>query len=68
MSEESKNLEVPSAAIPPGAFRMPNVPKVTYQDPQSMSTSYGWGNPVDFVLPMRTITAPQTLQVRFFER
>ena len=51
MSEESKNLEVPSAAIPPGAFRMPNVPKVTYQDPQSISTSYGWGNPVDFVLP-----------------
>ena len=52
MSEESKNLEVPSAAIPPGAFRVPNnVPKVTYQDPQSISTSYGWGNPVDFVLP-----------------
>ena len=51
MSEESKNLEVPSAAIPPGAFKVPNVPKVTYQDPQSISTSYGWGNPVDFVLP-----------------
>lgn len=51
MSEESKNLEVPSAAVPPGAFRVPNVPKVTYQDPQSISTNYGWGNPVDFVLP-----------------
>jgi hypothetical protein len=51
MSEESKNLEVPSAATPPGAFKVPNVPKVTYQDPQSISTSYGWGNPVDFVLP-----------------
>jgi hypothetical protein len=51
MSEESKNLEVPSAAVSPGAFKVPNVPKVTYQDPQSISTSYGWGNPVDFVLP-----------------
>lgn len=52
MSEEqSKNLEVASGAVPPGAFKVPNVPKVTYQDPQSISTSYGWGLPVDFVLP-----------------
>ena len=51
MSEESKNIEVPSGSVPPGAFKMPNVPKVSYQDPQSISTSYGWGNPVDFVLP-----------------
>ena len=51
MSEESKNIEVPSGAVPPGAFKVPNVPKVSYQDPQSISNSYGWGNPVDFVLP-----------------
>ena len=54
MSEESKNLEVASGATPPGAFKVPNVPKVTFQDPQSVSNSYSWGVPVDFVLP-RTI-------------
>lgn len=48
---ESTNLETPSGATPPGAFKVPNVPKITYQDPQSISTSYGWGLPVDFVLP-----------------
>ena len=33
------------------SFRVPNVPKVTYQDPQSISTNYAWSLPVDFVLP-----------------
>ena len=52
MSEEqSKNLEVASGAVPPGAFKVPNVPKVTYQDPQSIATSYNWGTAVEFVLP-----------------
>jgi len=52
MSEEqSKNLEVASGSTPPGAFKVPNVPKVSFQDPQSIATSYGWGLPVDFVLP-----------------
>lgn len=32
-------------------FKVPNVPKVTYQDPQSISTNYAWSLPVDFVLP-----------------
>ena len=51
MEETSKNLEVASGGAPPGAFKVPNVPKVTFQDPQSIATTYGWGLPVDFVLP-----------------
>jgi len=52
MEEQSKNLELANAgATPPGAFKVPNVPKVTFRDPQSVSTFYGWGLPVDFVLP-----------------
>ena len=54
MEETSKNLEVASGGVSPGAFKVPNVPKVTFQDPQSIATTYGWGLPVDFVLP-RTI-------------
>ena len=54
MESVSTNVPVAGGSTPPGAFKVPNVPKVTYQDPQSISTAYGWGNPVDFVLP-RTI-------------
>lgn len=51
MSEASTNLPVPGGSSPPGAFKVANVPKVTYQDPQSISNNYGWNLPVDFVLP-----------------
>jgi len=52
MEEQSKNLELANAgSTPPGAFKVPNVPKVTFRDPQSIATTYGWGLPVDFVLP-----------------
>ena len=47
----SPNLPTPSGSKDPASFKVANVPKVTYQDPQSISTNYGWGMPVDFVLP-----------------
>ena len=47
----SPSLPTPSGSHDPKSFKVANVPKVTYQDPQSISTSYGWGLPVDFVLP-----------------
>ena len=50
----SANLPTPGGGAPSTGFKVANVPKVTYQDPQSISTNYGWGLPVDFVLP-RTI-------------
>ena len=52
MSEEqSKNLEVASGSTPPGAFKVPNVPKVSYADPTSIATTYAWGTNVEFSLP-----------------
>lgn len=56
MSDDSssKNLPTAGANSPPSGFTVANVPKVTYQDPQSIATTYNWSLPVDFVLP-RTI-------------
>ena len=39
----SVNLPTPGGGAPVTGFKVANVPKVTYQDPQSISTSYGWG-------------------------
>lgn len=49
--EASPNLPTPSGSVPASGFKIANVPKVTYQDPQSISTNYAWGLPIDFVLP-----------------
>jgi hypothetical protein len=54
MEETSATLPTASGSSDLKSFKVANVPKVTYQDPQSISTTYGWGLPVDFVLP-RTI-------------
>ena len=50
----SKNLPTGSTDTTVAGFKVANVPKVTYLDPQSISTNYAWGLPVDFVFP-RTI-------------
>jgi len=47
----SKNLPTASSQAPSSGFKVANVPKVTYLDPQSISNNYGWGLPVDFVFP-----------------
>jgi hypothetical protein len=49
--ESSPTLPTPGGSNDLKSFKVANVPKVTYQDPQSISTNYGWGMPVDFVLP-----------------
>ena len=61
--EVSTNLASPSGGTPIGGFHVPNVPKVSYQDPQSISSNYGWGLPVDFVLPKIGKVIDMVLQI-----
>ena len=61
--EVSTNLASPSGGTPSSQFYVPNVPKVTYQDPQSISSNYGWGLPVDFVLPKIGKVIDMVLQI-----
>jgi hypothetical protein len=49
MDSASKNL--PTIGASAYGFKVANVPKVTYLDPQSISNNYAWGLPVDFVFP-----------------
>ena len=49
---DTDTLQLPTAgaSTPNAAFKVANVPKVSYQDPASIQTNYAWGAPVDFVL------------------
>jgi hypothetical protein len=50
--QDTDTLQLPTAgaSTPNAAFKVANVPKISYQDPASIQTNYAWGTPVDFVL------------------
>lgn len=52
MSEDTESMSLPTSGshTPNSDFRLATVPKITYQDPASIQTTYAWGTPVDFVL------------------
>jgi hypothetical protein len=52
MADETQSLNLPAAGAgtPNGNYKVANVPKISYQDPASVQTTYAWNTPVDFIL------------------